>query len=143
MVESLQQPRSLSLTEAGWTAAWPVEFGDFEEWRKRSRLFEGMISYMRSSRNLQGVGETEQVAIVAAEHGLFSLLGVAALMGRTFGESDPPNVAVASYGFWKRYFSGDSSVIGRSITLDGQPFTLIGVMPERFQFPYRSSSADL
>src|SRR5260370_12204961 len=102
-----------------------------------------MISYTNSSRNLQGVGETEQVATVAAEHGLFSLLGVAALMGRTFGEGDPLTVAVASYGFWKGHFGGDGSVIGRSITLDGQPFTLIGVMPEGFQFPYRSSSADL
>jgi predicted permease len=64
-------------------------------------------------------------------------------MGRTFGEGDPLNVVVASYGFWKGHFGGDRSVIGRSITLDGQPFTLIGVMPEGFQFPYKSSSTDL
>ena len=120
-----------------------VVFGDFEEWRTHSRLFEGMISYMNSNRNLQGVGETEQVATVAAEHGLFSLLGVAAMAGRTFGEGDPLNVAVASYRFWKGHFGGDRLVVGRSITLDGQPFTLIGVMPEGFQFPYRSSSTDL
>jgi predicted permease len=121
----------------------PVVYGDFEEWRTRSSLFEAMISYMKSSRNLQGVGETEQVATVAAEHGLFSLLGVAALAGRTFGEGDPMNVVVASYRFWKGHFGGDKSVIGRRITLDGQPFTLIGVMPEGFQFPYRSSSSGL
>src|SRR5437773_10232098 len=64
-------------------------------------------------------------------------------MGRTFGEGDPLNVAVASYGFWKGHFGEDRSVIGRSMTLDGQPFKLIGVMPEGFQFPYRSSSTDL
>src|SRR6266853_1825616 len=58
----------------------PVVYGDFEEWRTRSSLFEGMASYTKSSRNLQGVGETEQVATVAAERGLFGLLGVAALM---------------------------------------------------------------
>ena len=57
-------------------------------------------------------------------------------MGRTFGEGDPLNVVVASYGFWKAHLGGDRSAIGRSITLDGQPFTLIGVMPEGFQFPY-------
>jgi putative ABC transport system permease protein len=102
-----------------------------------------MVSYTKSSKNLQGVGDTEQVATVAAEHGLFSLLGVAARMGRTFGEGDPLNVVVASYGFWKGHFGGDGSVIGHSITLDGQPFTLIGVMPEGFQFPYRSSSTGL
>src|SRR6266851_7152302 len=120
-----------------------VVYGDFEEWRTHSSLFEGMITYMNSGRNLQGVGEPEQVATVAAEHGLFSLLGVAALMGRTFGEGDPLNVVVASYGFWKRHFGGDRLAIGRSMMLDGQPFTLIGVMPEGFQFPYRSSSTDL
>ncbi|HEV2232883.1 MAG TPA: ABC transporter permease, partial [Terriglobia bacterium] len=120
-----------------------VVYRDFEEWRTQSSLFEGMISYSNSGRNLQDVGEPEQVSTVAAEHGLFSLLGVAALTGRTFGEGDPLNVAVASYGFWQGHFSGDRSVIGRSITLDGQPFTLIGVMPEGFQFPYRSTSTDL
>jgi predicted permease len=120
-----------------------VVFGDFEQWRTQSLLFEGKISYTNSSRNFQDAGETEQVAIVAADHGLFSLLGVAALTGRTFGEGDPLNVVVASYGFWKGHFGADRSVIGRSITLDGQPFTLIGVMPERFQFPYRSSSSGL
>src|SRR3989441_6339763 len=76
----------------------PVVYRDFEEWRTQSRLFEAMVSYTTSSRNLQGVGEPEQVATVAAERGLFSLLGVAALTGRTFGEGDPPNVVVASYG---------------------------------------------
>jgi putative ABC transport system permease protein len=120
-----------------------VVYGDFEEWRTQSRRFEGIVSYMTSSRNLQGGGETEQVATVAAEHGLFSLLGVAARMGRTFREGDPLNVVVASYGFWIGHFGGDRSIVGRSITLDGQPFTLIGVMPEGFQFPYRSSSTDL
>src|SRR6267143_7180111 len=93
----------------------PVVYRDFEEWRTHSRLFKGMISYSNSSRNLQGVGDPEQVATVAAEHGLFSLLGVAAPMGRTFGEGDPLNVAVASYRFWKGHFGGDRLVVGRSI----------------------------
>ena len=93
-----------------------VVYGDFEEWRTKSRFFEGMISYMKSSRNLQGVGETEQVITVVAEHGLFNLLGIAAMMGRTFGEGDPLNVAVASYGLWKGHFGGNRAVIGRSNT---------------------------
>jgi len=121
----------------------PVTYRDFEEWRTHSRLFEGMAAYLNSSRNFQGVGEPEQVATVAAERGLFGLLGVAPLAGRTFGEGDPPNVAVASYGLWRGYLGGDRGAIGRSLTLDGQPFTLIGVMPEGFQFPYRSSSTEL
>lgn len=121
----------------------PVVYRDFEEWRTQSRLVEGMITYTSYSKNLQGVGEPEQVATVAAEHGLFSLLGVPALAGRTFGEGDPPNVVVASHRFWKGHFGSDRLAVGRSLTLDGQPFTLIGVMPEGFQFPYGSAACDL
>ena len=107
----------------------PVLYADFAEWRTRSRLLNGVIAYTVSGRNLQGVGEPEQVPTVTTERGLFGLLGVPALVGRTFGEGDPPTLAVASYGFWKDHFGGDRSAAGRSITLDGQPFTLIGVMP--------------
>src|SRR5262249_10872188 len=59
----------------------PVVYRDFEEWRMHSRLFDGMVTYMHSRRNLQGIGEPEQVTIFAAERGLFSLLGVAAFAG--------------------------------------------------------------
>ena len=84
----------------------PVVYQDFDQWRTQSRLFTGMIAYSNSARNFQGTGEPEQVATMAAERGLFGLLGVAALVGRTFGEGDPPNVAVASYGFWKAHLGG-------------------------------------
>lgn len=117
----------------------PVVFQDLEQWRRGSRLLAGMAAYMNSARNFQGTGEPEQVATVAAERGLFRLLGVAALLGKTFGDADPPDVAVASYGFWKSNLRGDASAIGRSINLDGERFTLVGVMPEGFQFPYAPS----
>jgi hypothetical protein len=101
-----------------------VVYQDFEEWRSKSRLFEAMVTYTTSSRNLQGAGEPEQVITVPAERGLFRLLGVAAMAGRTFSEGDPPTVAVASHWFWQGLLGGDRSVIGRGITLDGQSFTL-------------------
>jgi putative ABC transport system permease protein len=120
----------------------PVVFQDFDEWRQQNRLLQGMVAYSNSARNFQAAGEPEQAATISAERGLFALLGVPALMGRTFGEGDPLNVAVASYGFWKAHWD-DRSAIGCTITLDGQPFTLIGVMPEPFQFPYTSSTPGL
>jgi putative ABC transport system permease protein len=132
------QPRNSSTT--GFDG--PVVFQDFDEWRTQSRLLQGMVTYSNSARNFQAAGEPEQAATVSAERGLFGLLGVPALLGRTFGEGDPLNVAVASYGFWKAHW-GDRSAIGRTITLDGQPFTLIGVTPETFQFPYTSSTPGL
>ena len=118
----------------------PVVYSDLEQWRAGAKLFGGMVTYKTSSANLQGSGEPEHVATVAAEGGLFGIVGVAALAGRTFDERDPLNVAVASYGLWKGYFGGDPSAIGRTVTLDGQPFTLIGVMPQGIQFPYGASS---
>ncbi|MBI1897147.1 MAG: ABC transporter permease, partial [Acidobacteria bacterium] len=119
----------------------PVPYRDFEQWRTRSRLLDGIITYTKSSRNLQGFGEPEQVPVVRAERGIFGLLGVEALAGRTFDERDSLNVLVASYSFWKTHFGGDPSAVGRGITLDGESFTLIGVMPERFRFPYTSSTS--
>jgi hypothetical protein len=118
-------------------------YQDFEEWRTQSRYFEAMVTYVNSSRNLERADEPEQVMVVSAERGLFRLLGVAAMAGRTFSEGDPPNVVVASYGFWRGFLGGDRPPIGRGITLDGQSFTLIGVMPEGFQFPYSASSIGL
>jgi predicted permease len=120
-----------------------VVYQDFEEWRSKNRHFEAMVTYTNSSRNLQSAGEPEQVMTVPAERGLFRLLGVAAMAGRTFDEGDPSTVAVASHGFWQGLLGGDRSAIGRGITLDGQSFTLIGVMPEGFQFPYSSSAIGL
>ena len=120
----------------------PVVYADFDEWRSKGRLIAGISAYTHSSMNLQDAGDAEQVSIVGAEASLFHLLGVPPFMGRVFSESEAPNVAIASYRFWKTHF-GESPALGRTITLDGQPFTLIGVMPEEFQFPYQSTPNDL
>ena len=129
----------------------PVVYGDFEQWRTHSRLLDGALTYLHGRKNLQGSGngsgdgDIEPVITVAAERSLFPMLGVAAFLGRTFDESDAASntVAVASFRFWKEHFNGDPSAIGRSMTIDGKPYTLIGVMPEGFQFPYRASSTGL
>jgi hypothetical protein len=130
-------------TRSGVGFDGPVVFQDFDEWRTQSRLLQGIVTYSNSARNFQGAGDLEQVTTISAERGLFELLGASAAIGRAFGKDDPLNVAVASYGFWRSHFDGNPSAIGRTLTLDGQPFTLIGVMPELFQFPYTSSTQDL
>src|SRR5215831_8251133 len=101
-------------------------YGDLQEWRAHSRYLDGAITYTNSGRNLQGPGEPEQVTTVGSEFGLFHLLGVQPLLGRTFVEGDPMDVAVASHALWTNYFRSDASAVGRRILLDGQPFTLIG-----------------
>ena len=77
---------------------------------------------------------------VKVERGFFPMLGVAPIAGRTFGEGDPATCAVISEDFWKRRFGGDASVIGRVVTLDDEVFTITGVMPRAFQFPYGAAS---
>ena len=121
----------------------PVIFQDFEQWRTESRLIEGALTYSNGTRNFQAAAQPEQVNTVAAERGMFRLLGIRALAGRGFDDHDPADVAVLSYGFWQAYLGGDGSVIGRRITLDGQPFTVIGIMPEGFRFPYASTARGL
>ena len=117
----------------------PVAYPDLEDFRKQSTSFQGMVAYNTGSKNLQNSAEPERIVTTAAERGLFRMLGVAPIAGRTFRDDDPPNVVVIGAGFWKRHFAGDPLLIGRKITLDGEGFTVIGVMPEGFQFPYQAS----
>ncbi len=78
-----------------------------------------------------------------AERSLFRVLGVAPAFGRTFTENDPPDVVVLSASLWKRRFGADPACIGRRISLSNEPFTIIGVMPESFQFPYRAALTEM
>jgi putative ABC transport system permease protein len=121
----------------------PMGVLDFQDARERSRSFESMVSYQAVNKNLQDGAEPERVAAVAAERGLFDLLGVPPLIGRTFVPSDPPNVAVVSEQFWTRRFGANAPLNDRKITLDGEPYTIIGIMPARFHFPYRSMATEV
>src|SRR5207247_4027525 len=67
-------------------------------------------------------------------------MGVAPIAGRTFRSDDPANVAVLAEVFWRQRLAADPAVVGRSLMLDGEPFTIIGVMPASFQFPYGAAS---
>ena len=77
---------------------------------------------------------------VRAERDFFPLLGIAPLIGRTFDARDGDAVAVLAEQFWRRAFEGDPAIVGRTIVLDDRSLTVVGVMPERFQFPYASAS---
>ncbi|MGH9613076.1 MAG: ABC transporter permease [Bryobacteraceae bacterium] len=120
-----------------------VSYPDLEEWRKQSSSFEAMAAYGNVSKDLQTEGEPERIPTVWSERGLFRMLGVQPILGRTFRDDDPLNVVVLSASLWRGRFGGESSCIGRKLILDGEPYTVIGVMPEGFQFPYRSSHAQL
>src|SRR5580700_6317125 len=120
-----------------------VSFPTLQDWRAQSSSFESLIAYQNTSKNLQDVATPERIATVSADRGLFRMLGVEPIAGRTFRDDDPPHVAVIGEGFWKRRFGGDPSLIGKNIKVDGENFTVIGIMPEAFQFPYRASYTEL
>jgi predicted permease len=94
-----------------------------------------MAAWLNSTMTLSGTGEPERLSGVVTTDNLFSVLGVAPLHGRLFAPNEAANgnVVVLSYGVWARRFGSDSSIVGRSITLDGAAKTVIGVLPPSFR----------
>src|SRR5580693_7653880 len=120
-----------------------VSYPTLQDWRAQSTSFESIIAYQNQSSNLQDNSNPERIATVAADRGLFGALGVEPIAGRTFRDDDPPHVVVVGEGFWKRRYGSDPALVGKNITLDGEAFTVIGIMPQSFQFPYRQSYTEL
>ncbi|HTG91405.1 MAG TPA: ABC transporter permease [Pyrinomonadaceae bacterium] len=112
----------------------------FEQMRARNKVFSGMFAAMDGTRRMDVATESAQlgkaeVQLVSGEY--FDVLGVNAFLGRTLTPSDDQTpgahpVAVLSYGFWQRAFAGDNSIIGQTVRLKDQPFTVIGVTPRAF-----------
>ena len=103
------------------------------DWRARQTAFDAVGGWASSQRTLGGVGAAEQVNVIRTTSSLLTVLGVRPALGRFFlsGEDNPPGarVAVVSYEAWTTRFGGQSSVIGRSITLDGASYEIVGVLP--------------
>ncbi|MEY2563052.1 MAG: hypothetical protein QOH88_1245 [Verrucomicrobiota bacterium] len=113
---------------------------NFLDWRTQNTVFEGMAAIAEKSFNLTGVGEPERLDGRRVSANLFSLLGVDAQLGRTLlEEEDKPGtrVVILSFGLWQRRFGSDPGIIGKPLTLSGESYTVVGVMPRSFQFPTR------
>jgi putative ABC transport system permease protein len=120
--------------------------GDFAYWRTEKYIFEGVAADDSRSYTLTGDGaEPEQLEIEAVSPELFPLLGVTPLLGRVFGRAeDKPgadHVILISYRLWRGRFGGDRSLLGRSILMNGQAYTVDGVMRPDFSFPFSTSEA--
>jgi putative ABC transport system permease protein len=117
----------------------PPTFNDLTEWRNLSQSFESMAACRSGDRNITDGDVTERVGGTVVTHNFFTLFGVTPMLGRGFTEEeDSPGrnqVAVISYGLWRRRYGGDPAIIGKAISLDGVKHTVVGVMPPEFQFP--------
>lgn len=118
----------------------PVGTAELAQFASQSTMFEGFAAYDLGTRHLDGPDGPERLTAVSADREFFAVLGVAPTVGRTFRADDPSDVAVISGRLWQRRFGGDPELVGRKIALDGSPFTVVGIMPERFQFPYSAAS---
>ncbi|MFZ0737182.1 MAG: ABC transporter permease, partial [Candidatus Acidiferrales bacterium] len=113
--------------------------------REQNTTFQDIGAYDNASFSVTGVGEPEQVHGLDVTDGTLPLLGVVPALGRLFTREDDspgaPATVLISYGYWREKFGGASSVIGRSITVDGKPRVIIGVLPQGFHFLNEEDSA--
>src|SRR5207244_1203204 len=111
-------------------------------YRESARSFEHVTAYSRMQATLSGTGDAARVNAARVDPDFFSVLGVAPAVGRPFApEEKTPGrdrVAILSAALWQDRFASDPRVTGKSITLDGIPYTVVGVMPSGFNFPAAS-----
>jgi putative ABC transport system permease protein len=122
---------------------YPFAGPDFLDWRAQNKTFQDMALFGWSGdMNLSGEGRPDHVLAVPTQANFFALLGVQPILGRTWlpGEDQPgkDQVAVLSYGLWREHFAGDPAVVGRTIALNSKKYTIVGVMPASFRYPFQT-----
>jgi len=111
-------------------------------WLEAPSTIDELAGWSTQTVTLTGSGDAERLHIAAATPSLFPLLRVQPLLGTAFRSGDDRNpVAIVSYGLWQQRFGGSADILGRSIQLDQQPYTIVAVMPRDFVFPDRDTRA--
>jgi putative ABC transport system permease protein len=111
---------------------------NYLDWKSQNAVFDALGAYRVNGFALTGAGEPESVTAITVSSSVFRVLRVDALVGRTFTDEEEARrdrVVVLRHEFWQRRFGGDRSLVGKSITLSGAAFTVVGVMPPGFRFP--------
>ncbi len=125
-------------TGAGWGCMNELSPANYRDFKAASSSFEAMGAFVGAAANLVGGGDPRRLLLTKVTPEVLPLLGVAPAIGRVFDpvESDA-SATILSYGLWQSQFGGDAGVVGRTVRLDGVPYTVIGVMPRSFYFPTR------
>ena len=116
----------------------PVCAPDVIQFQRQNEVFESVAAFRGGQLDLSGGREPERITAERVNANLFSLLGVQPLVGRAFtADEDQPgrSLAILSYPLWQRRFGANPDVVGRTVNLNRQAYTIIGVMPQSFVFP--------
>ncbi len=118
---------------------------EFPVWEQRNRVFERMAAITYGQATLTGAGDPKALIGIRVTSSFFDVVGVPPALGRPFrADEDTPGrgqVVMLSDALWRERFGGDAAVVGRTITLNGQPFLVVGVMPKGFAFPRGPAAA--
>src|SRR5262249_42229391 len=123
----------------GWKGV-NISYADYASWRDANTTLSGLGIWTWTTKTLSE-GESERLPGASVSANLFPTLGVAPMLGRNFlpeeERSGAPDVVLLSYGVWQRRFGGDSSIVGKMISMDSRPHRVVGIMPPKFNFPDR------
>lgn len=116
-----------------------VSVPNFQDWQKEQSVFEQVAGSENATFNLTGSGEPQRVAAAKITANLIPTLDVKPLLGRSFLPEEEKvganHVVLLSHGLWQRQFGSDPSLVNRTIQLNGESYTVVGIMPPEFQFP--------
>jgi len=105
----------------------PISGHEFAAWREQNRVFEAMALYRPNGLNLTGAGEPEKIQVIEVSASYLPMLGLSPALGRWFGDGES-RVAILSDPLWRRRFAADPGAIGRTITLNDESYTVVGVL---------------
>jgi predicted permease len=116
----------------GWNS---TSYPDYLDYREQTDIFTGLMGYIRAPFSFNSGGRTERLGAEMVSWNYFPVLGIALPLGRGFLPEDETaaDVVILSYALWQRNFGGDSNVLGRSVKINGNAFTVIGVAPKGFR----------
>jgi len=148
------EPDRLVFIQQGDTAAGtpaapvpePFSYPNFFDWRAGTRSFTGMGSYRSAGFTLTGAGEPRRLNGLVVSPNLFRVLGASPALGRDFRDEEEragSRAVMLSYGLWRSAFGGSPDIAGRTVNLNDRSYTVAGVMPAGFSFPYEASAGEV
>jgi putative ABC transport system permease protein len=138
--QSLVRLRDYTVTPSGEVSIYNTADRNFNIIREQNKVFSGVVA--QRGQNLTLIGETpERVSVVSVSSDSWSTMGVKPILGRVFSSDEErlgpgSGAALIGYGLWQRRFGGDSTIVGKPLTLDDRIYNVIGVLPKGYNFPY-------